>query len=129
MAPPSSFFTRRGFLGRLAALAGSSAGLLFPSALLSGCGGGGDAGGAPDALVAEAATCRGYDPASEPVRRSLGYVDRSEVAAQYCKNCRFYGAPAGTGDRCGSCQLIPGMGGNGPVSPGGYCRSWAAAPA
>lgn len=119
--PARPALSRRTFLGRLAALAGTSV-------LVSGCGGG-ETGGAPDALVAEAATCRGYDPASEPVRQSLGYVDRSEIAGQYCENCRFYGAPASAGDRCGTCQVIPGTSGYGPVSPGGYCRSWAALPA
>jgi hypothetical protein len=116
-------FSRRAFLGRLAGLGGASA-------LLAACGGGSEgASGTPDALVVEASTCRGYDDESLPVRTSLGYVDRSEVAGQVCKNCRHYVAPAGAGDRCGTCLLIPGTSGNGPVSPGGYCRSWVAAPA
>ncbi|HLT46679.1 MAG TPA: high-potential iron-sulfur protein [Rubricoccaceae bacterium] len=111
--------SRRTFLGRLAAL-----GAVAPT-LLTACGGGDGA----DSLVVEAATCRGYDPASAPIRESLGYVDRSATPGQFCNNCRFYTAPAGAGDRCGLCQVIPGLNGQGPVSPGGYCRSWAAAPA
>lgn len=109
--------SRRAFLGRLAA-AGAPL-------LLIACG---DDGAAEADLppVAEASTCRGYDPESASLRRTLGYVDRSVVPGQYCTNCRYFVAPAG--ERCGGCTLIPGLGerGQGPVSPGGYCRSWAA---
>lgn len=114
--------TRRAFLGRLAAVGAP--------ALLVACGGDG-AGESDLPPVVDASTCRGYDPESVALRRTLGYEDRSVVPGQYCTNCRFYVAPASSGDRCGGCTLIPGLGesGQGPVSPGGYCRSWAAVPA
>lgn len=115
--------SRRAFLGRFAALGA----LTGTSALLAACGGGNEGGAGPAGVpVVDASTCRGYDPESVAVRQSLGYVDASPHPDQYCSICRFYTAPAGAGDRCGTCQVIPGVSGNGPVSPGGYCRSWAA---
>ena len=114
--------SRRSFLARTGALAALGAGA---PTLLTACGSGGSDPGveADPPPVVDASTCRGYRPDSESVRVSLGYVDASEVPGQYCENCRFYSTPEAAGARCGGCELIPE---NGPVSPGGYCRSWAA---
>ena len=120
-SPSPEALSRRGFLLRLAVLSGAPT-------VLAACGGGGDgaATGAPGVPIADASTCRGYDPASASVRQSLRYVDVTPDPEQYCQNCRFYVAPEREADRCGTCQVIPGVGGYGPVSPGGYCTSWAA---
>ena len=116
---PSS---RRLFLGRIAALGAGA------SVFLAACGGddaapaaGGDAPAAGGDVVA--AECEGYGvltPEELQTRQALGYVDNSPNAAQLCSNCRFYNMPEG-GSPCGGCQLFPG-----PVTPGGYCNSWAA---
>src|SRR5690606_41079012 len=118
MTPHRPSFTRRAFLARLVALGAGA------PAVLAACGGGNDPGAPP---AVDAATCRGYDPETASLRRTLGYTDASPVSGQYCNNCRFYTPPASAGDRCGGCPLIPGVGGGapGPVAPDGYCRSWA----
>ena len=70
-----------------------------------------------------AASCAGYGdlpPQQLQVRQSLGYVDAAPAPESHCTNCRFFVQPAGS--PCGGCQLM-----QGPVSPGGWCRSWSAA--
>ena len=122
LSPFAEPLSRRGFLLRLAVLTGAPA-------VLTACGGGengGSGGGAPGVPIADATTCRGYDPASASVRESLRYTDVTPNPEQYCRNCRFYTVPARESDPCGTCQVIPGVSGQGPVSPGGYCTSWAA---
>lgn len=123
--------TRRRFLGCFAAAAG-----LGGSALLSACGGGEDAAepavdDTSDAAAAageeypvvDASTCQGYDALDQQAlatRQALNYQDDSPEEGQYCGNCQFklaYEADA----QCLGCQLF-----QGPVSPGGWCQSWAA---
>ena len=55
------------------------------------------------------------------MRQSLNYVDASVIPDQHCANCRFYNQP-GDAAPCGGCQIFAG-----PVSPTGYCTSWARA--
>ena len=84
------------------------------------------AAGAGSAPVVDASSCAGHDamtPEQVQMRQSLGYVDASPTEVSDCANCRFYTEPAG-GSACGACQLF-----RGPVSPGGWCRSWAPLPA
>ena len=102
--------TRRRFL----VAAGGALGFVPLVTLLAGCGGG----------DATAASCPGYSaltPEQLQARTALGYVDVTPVPGQRCDNCRFYNVPTGQTSPCGGCQLF-----QGPVSPGGYCRSWAA---
>lgn len=126
--------TRRRFLGRFAAAGAAGLG---GSALLAACGGGEDAAepavddtsaaaSAPageEYPVVDASTCQGYDALDEQAlstRQALNYQDDSPEEGQYCGNCQFkqvYAADA----QCLGCQLFLG-----PVSPGGWCLSWAA---
>ncbi len=55
------------------------------------------------------------------VRKSLSYIELSEIEDQNCRNCRFYMADKFEGP-CGGCQLFV----NGAVSPKAWCKSWAA---
>ena len=92
----------------------SAGAVLGVGPLLAACGGGGDV---------TAASCEGYaalDAAALQQRASLEYVDKSATPGQLCSNCRFYNAPAAGAD-CGGCQLF-----QGPVAPGGWCKSWVA---
>ena len=114
-------FSRRAFLGRFAALGA----LTVTAGALAACGGSSSSGGggAIGADVVDSASCTGYSALTEPqlaTRSSLGYIDETANPAQHCANCRFFQAP--TASPCGGCQVLPG-----PVSPAGYCRTWAAA--
>ena len=77
-----------------------------------------------------AASCNGYDaltPADLQTREALGYVDAAPNPASRCDNCRLFNQPEMEPEGrnpCGGCQLF-----QGPVSPGGWCRSWSAATA
>ena len=112
--------SRREALARLAVLG-------VGVSCLPGCGGSSEnapnvGADAPD--IVDASTCKGHatlDADAMELRQSLGYVDATVKPTQYCANCRFYRLPEG-GDRCGGCQLFAG-----PVSPAGYCTSWAQA--
>ena len=55
------------------------------------------------------------------VRKSVSYLGNSPVSDQDCTNCRFFQADKFEGS-CGGCQLFV----NGTVSPGAWCKSWAA---
>lgn len=122
--PPLS---RRDALGRLATatLLGTSA-----STLLSACSDGqtaeeraAAAAAAPiEPTVVDAATCAGYGDLSERAlrsRASLNYVDATAVPERYCVNCRYKKAYAADSN-CLGCTLFAG-----PVSPGGWCQTWA----
>jgi hypothetical protein len=115
--PPST--SRRLFLGRLAAIGAAGLG---GSTLLAACGDGADTAGGSEYPVVNAATCEGYDaldPQALASRQALNYVDDTPEAGQYCGNCRFkqdYAEDAS----CLGCQLFAG-----PVSPGGWCQTWA----
>lgn len=116
--PTSSPLNRRAFLGRFAAGVGVSA-------VLAACGGGDTPDGAATggaAEVVDASTCIGHAVLTEQelaLRNNLGYVDASPKPEANCANCRFLQALENS--PCGGCQLFAG-----PVSPGGYCNSWAA---
>ncbi|MEP0548837.1 MAG: high-potential iron-sulfur protein [Rhodothermales bacterium] len=117
-----SLLSRRSFLGRLAAVGAVGLG---GSTLLAACGGdeATTAGTSDGARVVEASSCEGYDaldPQALQTRQALGYVDATPREGQNCANCRFYTQPQG-GSPCGGCQLFAG-----PVSPAGWCQSWAA---
>lgn len=117
----SPLFSRRAFLGRFAALSA----LGVTAGTLAACGDGTSAagGGAIGADVVASSSCEGYGALTESqrsTRSGLAYVDETPIPAQHCANCRFYQAPAAS--PCGGCQVLPG-----PVSPGGYCRTWTAA--
>jgi hypothetical protein len=118
--------SRRQFLGRLAALGAAGLG---GTTLLAACGGDGADTAATGDLpypVVEASTCQGYDALDQQAlsaRQALNYADVTPEEGQYCGNCRFkqdYEEDA----NCIGCQLFAG-----PVSPAGWCQSWAALPA
>jgi hypothetical protein len=116
--------SRREFLGRLAAIGAAGLG---GSTLLAACGGdGADTAAGGEYPVVDASTCQGYDALDQQAlaaRQALNYQDSTPEAGQYCGNCRFkqdYDQDAS----CIGCQLFAG-----PVSPGGWCQSWAALPA
>ncbi len=119
-------FTRRHFLGRFAALGAAGLG---GSTLLAACGGGdGEAEtvGEGEYAVVEASSCEGFDALDEQAlsaRQALNYQDRSPEEGEYCGNCQFQQAYA-EDDSCLGCTLFAG-----PVSPGGWCASWAQMPA
>lgn len=105
--PMSESVSRRRFLA-------SAGAVLGVGPILAACGGGSDV---------TAAGCAGYsdlDAAQLQQRATLEYVDVSATPGQLCSNCRFYDVPEG-GSPCGGCQLFPG-----PVTPGGWCKSWVA---
>jgi hypothetical protein len=118
--PPSP--SRRHFLGRIAAVGAAGLG---GSTLLAACGDGADtaATGGGEYPVVEASTCQGYDALDQQAlaaRQALNYEDVTPEEGQYCGNCRFkqdYAQDAS----CLGCQLFAG-----PVSPAGWCQSWAA---
>jgi hypothetical protein len=112
--------TRRDFLGRLGAVCAAAA----APAVLAACveerteAGSGVAG----AVVVDASTCSGYadlGPDQRRMRESFGYVDAAPTPTATCNGCRFFTTPEAAAP-CGGCSLF-----HGPVSPGGWCRSWA----
>ncbi|GIV57972.1 MAG: high-potential iron-sulfur protein [Rhodothermaceae bacterium] len=119
---------RRDFLLRLSALGAFSIG---SGTLLAACGGGGEQPQAASEAPAEApatasAGCNDLSGLSETdraqsqqMRQSLQYVDESPVEGKMCSNCALWVAPE-EGAACGGCTLI-----KGPISPNGYCTSWA----
>lgn len=54
------------------------------------------------------------------LRRSLGYVEKSEDPNKTCSTCAFFTPASESG--CGSCEMFKG----GPVNPDGHCISWSA---
>jgi hypothetical protein len=118
--PPSP--SRRHFIGRIAALGAAGLG---GSTLLAACGGDGADTAAPGDIpypVVDASTCQGYDTLDQQAlaaRQALNYVDVTPEEGQYCGNCRFQQAYEQDAS-CLGCQLFAG-----PVSPAGWCSSWA----
>jgi hypothetical protein len=126
--------TRRDFILRVSALGAFATG---SSALLAACGGGETQSGDETAAPAEApeagapmaaASCDDLSglseterAQSEQMRQTLQYTSTSTIEGKHCSNCALYIAPEG-GAACGGCRLFPG-----PVSPNGYCNSWAPA--
>lgn len=122
---PDSTVSRRDFLRRASLLGVVAA---SGSTLLSACGGGdapaegGAAAGGAEYPVVDASTCQGYDALTETdrnARQGLGYVDASPEAGKYCGNCILKKA-YDQDTNCIGCQLF-----QGPVSPGGWCNSYA----
>src|SRR5690242_2170069 len=111
--------SRRAFVGRLAALGALSAAV----GPLAACGGESSGGTLEvQADVVETASCNGYDALTTQqlsAREALRYVDAAPTAAQHCANCRFVQLNAAN-EPCVGCQVVPG-----PISPGGWCSSWA----
>jgi hypothetical protein len=57
--------------------------------------------------------------AEATLRLKFGYVTKSPIAENHCKNCNLFLPPKA--DRvCGSCMLF-----KGPVLPDAYCTYWA----
>lgn len=111
--------SRRLFLGRLAALGAAGLG---GSTLLAACGGDGADTVGGEYPVVDASTCQGYDTLDQQAlaaRQALNYQDRTPQEGQYCGNCRFK-QDYDQDSQCIGCQLFAG-----PVSPGGWCQSWA----
>lgn len=99
--------------------------------LISACGS--EAEGQDGEATADAgASCSDLSGLSEAQRQqrqqmteTLNYVEETPNEEQYCSNCALYTPPEQaetTEEQCGGCQLFPG-----PVSPNGYCTSWAPA--
>ena len=118
---------RKDFLLSLGAL------LAGGTAVLSGCGGGGEqaettaktATEAPK-KVAAADPCTdvsGLTDAEKNMRTTLKYVAKSPEAEKNCVNCGLWVEPE-AGAECGGCQVV-----KGPIHPEGYCTSWVAKPA
>lgn len=61
------------------------------------------------------------DKGSAQMRKALQYVDQSKKKGQMCSGCLQWKA-AEKGKSCGGCKLF-----TGPVSPNGYCLSYAPA--
>jgi hypothetical protein len=73
---------------------------------------------------AEALNCKNkvtVDPAATQVRRTLQYIEKSNVPGKKCDNCAQW--EAGKYGQCGGCKLF-----SGAVNPDGHCLSWAAKP-
>ncbi len=133
MTMPNKELSRRDFLLRVSALGAFAAG---SSTVLAACGGGesGSSGAAepapapePEPAMADCSDLSGLSDAdmatSNTMRTSLEYVDTSTVEGQTCGNCALYKA-AEAGSSCGGCQLFAG-----PITDGGYCKSWVVKPA
>jgi hypothetical protein len=111
---------RREFLGRLGAFCAAAA----PPGILAACGGErtGAGAGVAGAVVVDASTCSGYadlGPDQRRMRESFGYVDATPTPDATCSACRFF-TTSQAASPCGGCRLF-----HGPVSPGGWCRSFA----
>jgi len=115
MANWGSKLSRRYTL-RIIGAGGVSAGLLP----IVGCGGEDSGGGGGGDEPEDATGCNApIDEQSQQMRRTLQYVDESQVEGRECSNCAQYVADQ-YGD-CGGCNVM-----SGPVQPGGHCLSWAA---
>jgi hypothetical protein len=64
----------------------------------------------------------GLWPAELATRTSNEYVDRSPRPDQFCLVCQNFQRPPDL-HRCGTCVTV-----KGPISPGGWCKSWTAKP-
>jgi hypothetical protein len=64
----------------------------------------------------------GLATADVQLRTTLGYVDVSTTPGKNCLGCAQF--VAGAPNACGTCKIL-----KGPVSPGGYCKSFTAKPA
>lgn len=96
--------SRRGFLTRL----GVGALVVGGTAALAACGksGGGDS------------QCKDPTGASDGLRKTNEYTDKSAKPDQTCATCALFVA----GDAgCGKCTLFQ----SSPVSPGGWCKAYA----
>jgi hypothetical protein len=60
----------------------------------------------------------GLSAQDRQTRVTYGYRAESLIEAKHCENCNFWKPPVG--GPCGSCSLV-----KGPISPQGYCNSWA----
>jgi hypothetical protein len=93
---------RRGFIGVVAGLAGTS---------VIGC---------KKSAAVESLACTDVSTLAEPdrtAREAVGYADRCAETAKQCEACRYFvSASAG----CGGCKLV-----RGPVHPMGTCRVFA----
>ena len=98
------FFSRRDFLGKGSAFAGSVA-LVLPSAC---------------SKKPNCSDLSGLTEAEKATRKALKYVEQSNDAKKNCANCSLYKPPAAEG-QCGTCTLL-----KGPVVPAGNCTGWQA---
>jgi hypothetical protein len=88
------------------------------STLLAACGGAETAESQQaTAAVDPCSDTSGLTQSDMDLRNNLGYVDNTEIAEQRCDNCQLYKLPENGG--CGGCLLF-----NGPVTAGGWCKSW-----
>ncbi|MEO1230933.1 MAG: high-potential iron-sulfur protein [Myxococcota bacterium] len=62
------------------------------------------------------------DKGSAQMRKALQYVDETKKKGQVCSSCLQWKAPEKKEQHCGGCKLF-----TGPVSPNGYCLSYAPA--
>lgn len=62
------------------------------------------------------------DKGSAQMRKALQYVDETKKKGQMCSGCLQWKAPEAKDKHCGGCKLF-----TGPVSPNGYCLSFAPA--
>jgi hypothetical protein len=97
---------RRGFLKQL----GLAAAFGLGAQSLAGCG---------SKTQDPCSDLSGLSAQDQQTRITYGYRNQTLIEAKRCDNCNFWKAPAGGGP-CGSCTLV-----KGPISPGGYCNSWA----
>lgn len=115
--------SRKDFLKKLglAGVAGMGA-----STLLAACGGGGGEqknAASESGSSSKEAPCNDTSDLTEAEIKlredTFKYVNETPKPDQNCENCQFYKEPQG-GSPCGGCTLF-----KGPVSPNGYCNSWA----
>ena len=59
-------------------------------------------------------------PAELATRTTNAYQDHSAKPDQFCLICQNFQAPPDL-HRCGTCITV-----KGPISPGGWCKSWTA---
>lgn len=118
-------YSRRKFISRFAFF---STGILSGGLLLHSCGEnkqGDPTPKAPEAETTPAVTdpCKDFTgvPQEElDKRKSMGYVDKSQVAESSCGNCGLY-IPFSEKSDCGKCLLF-----KGPVLAEGHCMQWVA---
>ncbi len=61
----------------------------------------------------------GLSAADQEIRKTLEYVDHSQLAAQTCNKCQQWVEPP-SADQCGTCKVM-----KGPVHPEGHCKVFA----
>lgn len=113
-------FLKKGILGAITFLGGAA---------IIGCGGSDKPADKPTTTAPEnaspgAATANPCDVnalTEEDIkkRKSLGYVDQTDIPEKKCKTCQLF-IPSSDARPCSGCSLF-----SGPVEPNGYCFYWA----